>query len=778
MRVIERLFRLNIAAKIWLSIGIFILGFVFSVALTQVQGINTERQLRMTSEELFPAALRSKEASSAFRRAMKGFEDAVVVQDGTNLENALAEGKRAADRLRAMAEIPGLPNKRAAEARRLCASTEEFLSAASVAYRAAIGSTNGLTPRLQKELGDLARRSAAIQASLQRMEDQLVEELHTGLTALQVRSVTLRWIGLFVFAITLAVSAILVNITIRQVITIPLMLAEAELAHERDLLRILLDNIPDTIYFKDADSRFTRINKGQCQLLGIADESLALGRTDLDFFDEEHAQQAFADEQEIVRTGRPQISKMERVSGTGTKQRWMTSTKVPIKDEAGQVIGIVGVSRDVTEWRAAVEALEKSEKSFRLLFGAIPHAVWVYDLDTLEFLEFNEEAVQHYGFSASEFKELRVSAIHPPEEFARLRQILESLDPASPPSGAWKHQTKGGQILDVEVTSRVLEVRGRHAILAVAEDVTERKRLELELQQSQRLESVGQLAAGIAHEINTPIQYVGDNLRFICDAFESRQKVFAKYEELYRAVKAGDVPMALRQELAKTIEESDLEYLTEEIPKALTQSLDGVSKVATIVRAMKEFAHPGHTEAAAADLNRAIQNALIVTKNETKYVADVETDFGELPPVVCRIGEMNQVFLNLLVNAAHAIGEVTKGTQDRGKITVQTRCVGDRAVITISDTGCGIPEKIQSKVFDQFFTTKEVGRGTGQGLSISRSIVVDKHGGSLTFEPNGTQGTTFTVSVPIDFGFAPVETNSVLGRDAGRGEANEAHLVC
>jgi signal transduction histidine kinase len=193
---------------------------------------------------------------------------------------------------------------------------------------------------------------------------------------------------------------------------------------------------------------------------------------------------------------------------------------------------------------------------------------------------------------------------------------------------------------------------------------------------------------------------------------------------------------------------------------------------------MKEFAHPGHTEAAAADLNRALENALIVTKNETKYVADVETDFGELPPVVCRIGEMNQVFLNLLVNAAHAIGEVTKDTQDKGKITVRTRCAGNMAVVTISDTGCGIPVKNQAKVFDQFFTTKGVGRGTGQGLSISRSIVVDKHGGSLTFEPNGTQGTIFTVSIPIEFGLVPAEAKAVSGRGAEQGEANEANLVC
>ena len=177
--------------------------------------------------------------------------------------------------------------------------------------------------------------------------------------------------------------------------------------------------------------------------------------------------------------------------------------------------------------------------------------------------------------------------------------------------------------------------------------------------------------------------------------------------------------------------------------------MEGVTRVATIVKAMKDFAHPEHNQKMAVDLNRALTSTLVVARNELKYVADVETAFGDLPPVECHVGDMNQVFLNLLVNAAHAIGDAVNGSGQRGKIGIRTWCEGDWVRISISDTGCGIPEAIRARVFDPFFTTKTVGRGTGQGLAISRSIVVDKHGGTLTFDSEVGRGTTFSIGLPV-----------------------------
>jgi signal transduction histidine kinase len=226
----------------------------------------------------------------------------------------------------------------------------------------------------------------------------------------------------------------------------------------------------------------------------------------------------------------------------------------------------------------------------------------------------------------------------------------------------------------------------------------------------------------------------------------------SKYQELRSALAAGAAGPEFLAEVQRVEEESDCAFLLAEVPQALTQTLEGVDRVATIVRAMKEFAHPEGQQMAANDLNRALLSTLTVARNELKYVANVETEFADLPPVVCNIGDLNQVFLNLLVNAAHAIGEVVKGTFEKGTIRVRTQAEGNTVLVTISDTGCGIPEANRTRILDPFFTTKEVGRGTGQGLAISRSVVVDRHKGSLTFASEVGKGTTFYVRLPVDPG--------------------------
>jgi signal transduction histidine kinase len=196
---------------------------------------------------------------------------------------------------------------------------------------------------------------------------------------------------------------------------------------------------------------------------------------------------------------------------------------------------------------------------------------------------------------------------------------------------------------------------------------------------------------------------------------------------------------------------ADLEYLRTNVVTSIASTLDGVGRVAKIVQSMKAFAHPDRGERATADLNAALRDTLTVATNELKYVAQVETDFGKIPPVPCFVSDLNQVFLNLLVNAAHAIGDVVGKTGRLGLIRVRTYLEGSVVVIAISDTGTGIPEAVRGKIFDPFFTTKEVGKGTGQGLALARAVVVDRHGGSLIFETEMGKGTTFFVRIPFDF---------------------------
>jgi two-component system, NtrC family, sensor kinase len=397
----------------------------------------------------------------------------------------------------------------------------------------------------------------------------------------------------------------------------------------------------------------------------------------------------------------------------------------------------------------AEESLQKSEERSRLLFATIPHPIWVYDPETLDFLEVNDASAKRYGYTREEFLSMKTTAICLGGGIQRMAGSAESADWSRPATFEQKHRTKHDEEIDVEISSHEFEFLGRKTVLVVAQDITERKRLEVELRHAQKLESVGGLASGIAHELNTPIQFVGDNTRFLQEAFESTQRLISNYRNLYEAARSGSASSELLETVRQAEEAEEADYLREEVPKALAQTLEGVSRVSTIVRAMKEFAHPSHGDMTAADLNKAICNTLTVARNEIKYVADVETEFGDLPPVYCNLGDVNQVFLNLLVNAAHAVGDAVKTSGERGLIRIRTWRDGEAAVIAIADSGCGIPENIRTRIFDPFFTTKEVGRGTGQGLAISRSIIVEKHGGNLSFESQIGRGTTFYVSLPI-----------------------------
>ncbi len=276
----------------------------------------------------------------------------------------------------------------------------------------------------------------------------------------------------------------------------------------------------------------------------------------------------------------------------------------------------------------------------------------------------------------------------------------------------------------------------------------EREGMEAELRLSQRLEAVGHLAAGVAHEINTPMQFVGDSVRFVSSAFDEVRDLGEEYKAICAELAAGrDDEPAIRARIQEAEERADLEYLDERVPAAFERTLDGVARVTTIIAAMKTFSRPTQVELAHADINEALRSTLVVAQNEYKYVADIETEFGEIPPVMCNVGEINQVFLNLIVNAAHAVGDAAvPGADERGAIRVTTAREDDAAVITISDSGPGIPDAIRERIFDPFFTTKDLGKGTGQGLAIATAIV-GRHGGSLVLQSG--RGTSFAIRLPI-----------------------------
>jgi PAS domain S-box-containing protein len=300
-----------------------------------------------------------------------------------------------------------------------------------------------------------------------------------------------------------------------------------------------------------------------------------------------------------------------------------------------------------------------------------------------------------------------------------------------------------------DITARLEEEANRRRLQEqLVNEMRERERMASELRLAHKLEAVGQLAAGIAHEINTPVQYVGDSVYFLQSAARDLEGLLQIYRREIDALPPGGALSAACERLRHAEARADLDFLRDEVPKAIERALDGIGRVTHIVRAIKEFAHPDGHEQKAADINHAIETTLTVTRNEYKYCATVVPQLGALPEVICNVGELNQVLVNLIVNAAHAIQESGKDAAT-GRITITTAVDGDAVLIRVADNGCGIPGPNLERIFDPFFTTKEVGKGTGQGLSIARSIIVERHGGRIGVTSEVGLGTEFTVHLPI-----------------------------
>jgi two-component system, NtrC family, sensor kinase len=338
-----------------------------------------------------------------------------------------------------------------------------------------------------------------------------------------------------------------------------------------------------------------------------------------------------------------------------------------------------------------------------------------------------------------------------PRVFARLQAALFgelSSEPQSTKTISVATSTAAGSALHHEV--RIVRSDDDESV-CIVRDVTEQRELEERLLESQKLGAIGQLAAGVAHEINTPMQFIGDNLHFAKTAVTD---LVALLEQLKKATQdAENAPLgqARLEQLVMAEADADFEYAREALPTALERSLNGVERVTKIVRAMKSFAHPGGDQLAPTDLRGLIESTVMVATNEWRYVADVDMEFDpNLPTVPCIAGELNQVVLNLIVNASHAIADVVAGTDNKGRIIVKASSDETHAEIRIADTGTGIPEHARAKVFEPFFTTKEVGKGTGQGLSLAYNCIVKRHKGTINFETELGTGTTFVIRLPLE----------------------------
>jgi two-component system NtrC family sensor kinase len=381
---------------------------------------------------------------------------------------------------------------------------------------------------------------------------------------------------------------------------------------------------------------------------------------------------------------------------------------------------------------------------YAAIVSATDDSIVTMSLDGL-ITHWNPAAEKLYGFTEDEVLGQPVTILFPaggPDVLDLITGVLGG-GPASFETAQLRKD--GSTVHTAVILSRICDRAGvARGVVGIARDVGEQKTREAEFQQESKLESLGRLSAGLAHEINSPIQFVGDNARFLEEAYQELIRVVAVYRGLLDT--SNPIGWIERQERVREAEASiDFDYLQKEIPSAVEQTLEGIDRVSTIVRAMKTFSHPGHKEQVPADLNEALAATVTVTRHQVSDVADLHLELAYLPPVQCNIADLNQVFLNLIVNAADAIEE----TGRRGVITVSTAVDGEDVVVLISDTGGGIPDDVRPKIFDPFFTTKDVGRGSGQGLPLARGVVQEGHGGSLTVESVLGQGTTFAVRIPI-----------------------------
>ena len=546
-------------------------------------------------------------------------------------------------------------------------------------------------------------------------------------------------------------------------------LAQQKLRDREERLQLLLDSAAEAIYGVDRNGNCTFCNQALLRMLGYPDASSLLGKNMHQVIHHSRADGSVYPPEECRILQALQID-----SGTHIDDEvvWRADGNClpveywshPLKHD-GQTVGCMVTFVDITERKAAQAALRRAHEEAELFINSVPSILIGISPDS-RIKRWNSAAAQVFGLAQAEVsgKHLATCGIQwvrsdMQDEIAswcadRMPRRVDALPFVS---------NAERRFLGLSLTWINAPEEAGDELLIIGSDVTEREILGQQLRQAQKLEAIGQLAAGIAHEINTPTQYVGDNTRFLQESWPLFNQLYAITRDMRQEAVSGPISPLTLQRLDALVKAEDFEFLLTEIPRAIEQSLEGIQRVTKIVRAMKDFSHPGSEERKLMDINKAIETTITVARNEWKYVSEMETHFDpDLPLVPCHAGEFNQVILNLLVNAAQAIAEaVGDGSHGKGKITVSTSHDQDWAEISISDTGTGIPEAVRSRVFEPFFTTKPVGKGTGQGLALAHTAIVRRHRGKIWFESEVGKGTTIYIRMPLE-----------KSSEANHGEAN------
>jgi two-component system, NtrC family, sensor kinase len=540
-----------------------------------------------------------------------------------------------------------------------------------------------------------------------------------------------------------------------------------ELARTHALLKTILDEIPLIVFLKDArEWNFVEVNKAYEAFVGMAKEDI-VGKNDTAIYSRQAEEKFRKTDREIVSTGNPaQIE--HRITLEGMGERILETRKVPLKDEYGTVTHILGVSQDVTAHRLLQEQLRQKDNQYRRISEAI--STFITILDNGGIIRYASPSYSRgLGYDIDSMLSLPMADfIHPDDREAFREAVRGTLTTFEKQSLEHRLTRHDGSFMHVESAIEAIADDEGEWVIVACRDITnrvlreeERKKLTHELQlrneqleaslrelknmqdtlvQSEKLASVGQLTAGIAHEINNPLSFISSNINRFEEYFDDANTLLERWKDFGEAARhrAGfESELEALAAMEKTI---DLSFLREDFHVLLGHTRDGAMRIKTILDKLRGFVHISGDERTEADLSALIEDTLVMVHNELKYNATIVRDFGDLPPISCNVGEIKQVLINLLVNAGHAI-------HGHGSITLRTGVVKDLVTVEVSDTGEGIPPEYLNRIFDPFFTTKPVGKGTGLGLWISRSIVA-KHGGTLSVKSTLGVGTTFTISLP------------------------------
>ncbi len=520
-------------------------------------------------------------------------------------------------------------------------------------------------------------------------------------------------------------------------------------------MKAILDHSPAVVYLKDLDGNYLFVNKLYEKLFHVSNNEIQ-GKSAFDIFPYEVAKTLRKTDLNVLKAGK--AMEFEEVMQHKDGLHHYISLKFPLYDTQGKVYSICGISTDITKRKQADKLLRDSETRLRHITESANDCIIMMDDEgIIRFWNTASETI--FGYSESEVIGKHLHDLLVPMRYQKRHKEAFSKWAKTGEGNAigkiieLSGIRKGGAEFPLDLSISSVKHNNRWMAIGIIRDISERNNLEAQLAHAQKLESIGTLAAGIAHEINTPLQFVGDNTAFMKDAAGAILEYLKSIDKSIDNEEPGGDISRLIAAIKEKAEKFDIEYLSEEIPLAIQQSQDGIKRVSKIVLAMKDFSHPGQKEKSFVDINRGIDVTATISKNEWKYSCDLKTHLDPaLPLVYCVLDEINQVILNMIVNATHAIEELLgKEPPVKGKIMIETRQAGDFIEIKISDTGKGIKKENQKHLFDPFFTTKEVGKGTGQGLAIAHDIIVNKHGGEILVHSVWKKGTTFTVRLPVHY---------------------------